>query len=143
MRSRAVEFVLKEIMQFSVPIFFNKCKTKKSNWFLNLNNYTQASKNTSYRNSLKQKYGEIVKPLISHLEPIEGAVKITYTIYRHDGRKFDIGNVGAIVDKFVCDVLVSCNILADDNYDVVKSVEYIWGGIDKDNPRADVVISKI
>ena len=130
-------------MKFSVPIFFNKCKTKKSNWFLNLNNYTQASKNTSYRNSLKQKYAEIVRPLISHLEPIDGPVKLTYTIYRHDNRKFDIGNVGAIVDKFVCDVLVKSGILADDNYDVVKSVEYIWGGVDKDNPRADVEVISI
>ena len=130
-------------MKFSVPIFFNKCKTKKSNWFLNLNNYTQASKNTSYRNSLKQKYSEIVKPLISHLKPIDGQVKIIYTIYRHDNRKFDISNVGSIVDKFVCDVLVKSKILADDNYDIVKSVEYIWGGVDKDNPRADVEVIKI
>jgi len=133
----------KEIQRFSVPIFFNKCKTKKSNWFLNLNNYTQASKNTSYRNSLKKKYAEIIRPVIKHLEPIKEPVKIIYTIYRHNKTKFDIGNVGAIVDKFTCDVLVDCGILEDDNYDYVKAVEYVWGGVDKDNPRADIEIIEL
>lgn len=128
----------KEIQRFSVPIFFNRCKTKKSNWFLNLNNFTQASKNTGYRNSLKQKYSVLIKPQIRRLKPITGQVKIIYTVYRHDNRTFDIGNVGAIVDKFTSDCLVDCGIIEDDNYTIVKAVEYIWGGVDKDNPRCDV-----
>lgn len=130
----------KEIQRFSVPIFFNRCKTKKSNWFLNLNNFTQSSKNTSYRNSLKQKYHNLIKPQIKRLKPIAGQVKIIYTVYRHDNRTFDIGNVGAIVDKFTSDCLVDCGIIEDDNYTIVKAVEYIWGGVDKDNPRCDVEV---
>lgn len=133
----------KEIQLFSVPIFFNKCKTKKSNWYLNLNNYTQSSKNTSYRNSLKQKYHALIKDDVSKLTPVAGAVKLRYTVYRHDKTKYDIGNVGSIVDKFVSDCLVDCGIIQDDNYDFVKSVEYVFGGIDKENPRCDVEIIKL
>jgi hypothetical protein len=128
----------REVQKFNVPIYFNKCKTKKSNWFLNLNNYTQASKNTSYRNSLKQKYHAIIKPVVSQLQPIKGRVKITYTVYRHNHTKFDIGNAGAIIDKFTSDCLVDCGIIEDDNYSIVNSVEYIWGGVDRDNPRCEI-----
>ena len=110
---------------------------------MNLNNYTQASKNTSYRNSLKKKYAELIKPFLKHLKPVERPVKLIYTIYRHNNTKFDVGNVGAIVDKFTCDVLVDLGILQDDNYDFVKSVEYKWGGVDKIAPRADVEIIEI
>ena len=134
---------MSESQSFSVPIFFNKCKTKKSNWFLNLNNYTQASKNASYRNSLKQKYHQLIKPIVKELDKIEGAVKIQFTIYRHNNVKFDIGNVGAIIDKFTSDCLVDCGVIADDNYTIVKSVEYIFGGVDKHHPRCEIVITKI
>lgn len=132
-----------EIQKFSVPIFFNRCKTKKSNWFLNLNNYTQASKNTSYRNSLKQKYHDLIKPIVNRLDCVNGQVKLTFTIYRHDHVKFDIGNVGAIIDKFTSDCLVDCGIIEDDNYTIVRSVEYIFGGVDKDNPRCDIEIISV
>jgi hypothetical protein len=120
---------------------FNRCKTKVNNYWLNLNNYTQAAKHTGSRNSLKQKYHKLVLPYIEHLKPIRGTFKITYTIYRNDNTKFDIGNVGSIVDKYLCDVLTSEGIIPDDNYLYLKEVVFKYGGIGE--TRADVDIEQL
>jgi len=129
--------------KFSVPLRVNKNKKSINYFYLNLNNFIQVSKNYILRNNLKQKYSELVRPLLSHLKRIDNQVYIQYTIYGKDAREFDIGNVGAVVDKFLCDVLVKEDVLEDDNYKFLPVVMYRWGGIDRENPRADVLIKEI
>ena len=54
-------------------------------------------------------------------------VTITYTIRPGSKRKFDLSNVGTVVDKFFCDCLVHSGILEDDNYAIVNGVSYVLG----------------
>lgn len=132
------------IQRCTIPIVFNRCKTKKRNFWLNLNNYTQVAKNVHGRNATKKMYAELIQSDIKHLKPITGQFKVTYTIYRDYVRKpvlFDIGNVGAIVDKYFCDVLTEAGIIVDDNYNYLKEVTFKYGG--KGETRAEVELEEI
>lgn len=67
---------------------------------------------------------------------IEKVSCITMTLYPPTKRKADLGN------KFesLADMLVKAGVLQDDNYFVVPKVVLIFGGVDKENPRAEVEI---
>ena len=98
------------IQRCSVPIMFNRCKTKTNNFWINLNSYAQVAKNVHSRNNTKKMYAELIKPNISHLKPILGQFKVTYTIYRNYVKSpilFDIDNVGAILSKYFMDTIVN------------------------------------
>lgn len=63
--------------------------------------------------------------------------RMYFTIFAPDARKFDLSN------KFesIADLLVDAGILADDNYEVLPWVVLQFGGIDRKNPRAEILIS--
>lgn len=60
----------------------------------------------------------------------------TFTIFAPDARKFDLSN------KFesVADLLVDCGIIADDHYGILSRVLLQFGGIDRENPRAEILL---
>ena len=130
----------KILLKINVPLRFNRNKYKLKWWYINLNNLIQASKNTTFRNQLKQRYSDLIEPKLRHLKPIEGTIKIIYVIHGKDARKFDVGNVGAVLDKFFCDCLVKKGILTDDDHSIIKRVEYVFGGINREDPTADIYI---
>lgn len=60
------------------------------------------------------------------------STKLTVTFFAGDNRKFDLSN------KFesIADLLVDNGLLKDDNWEYLNDVHLLFGGIDKDNPRA-------
>lgn len=70
----------------------------------------------------------------------EEPVILTYTYYAKTKRRLDVSNPCSIIDKFTCDALVKANVLKDDSFKQIKEVIYKFGGIDKDNPRCELVI---
>ena len=66
-----------------------------------------------------------------------------YTIYPMSKRKFDLGNVCCIHQKFFEDALVELGKLEDDNVDFIPLVIYKKGEIDKNNPRVEVDVYDI
>ena len=80
---------------------------------------------------------------IRQLQPITGKCKITYTIYYENSRKFDIDNIGTVVSKFNSDALVEFGVLVDDNYTYITEILFRFGGIDRDNPRCDVMLEDL
>lgn len=117
-----------------IPVGKNKV------FLLNLNAY----RNTHFQilNKAKVKFEEVVRPLLKTL-PILEECSLTYTLYPGTAHLSDVSNICSIVDKFFCDTLVSVGKLEDDNYTVVKSVQYQFGSIDRVNPRVDVVIHSL
>ena len=69
--------------------------------------------------------------------------RFTYTLFQQSGRATDVANVLSIVDKFTCDALVELGVLPDDNHKIVKEVVYRYGGVDKENPRAELEITSL
>ena len=65
----------------------------------------------------------------------------SYTVYPASNRKFDISNVCSIIDKFTCDALIEFGVIPDDSYKIIPSIDYRFGGVDKENPRVELAIT--
>lgn len=122
----------------SVPIFV--IVTKKKKFWLNLNQYRNAHHFTL--DKAKKKFKTIVTPKLSNI-PFIDKVRISYILYAPNERKRDVANVCSIVDKFFSDCLVEAGKLEDDDWQYLPLIAYGWGGVDKLNPRVDVIIEKI
>lgn len=61
-------------------------------------------------------------------------VEVEMTFYVCDRRRRDIDNMIASI----LDVLVSTGVITDDNCFVVRGIHAYYGGIDREDPRAEV-----
>lgn len=126
--------------ELSVPIKLEVGVVKKKTYYLNLNGY----RNWQFQlnNQLKKTFKIQVAEKVRELTPVTGTCRIEYTIYYPTRRLFDIDNIGSVITKFTHDALVEFGILEDDNYKIVEEITYKFGGIDKEDPRCDVVIEE-
>jgi hypothetical protein len=67
----------------------------------------------------------------------------TYTVYPGNNRAFDLGNVLPIIQKFTDDALIELGVITDDNFKVVRQVNYNFGQVDKGQPRAELLIESL
>ena len=107
----------------------------KKKYNLNLNTY----RNIHYRvnNFCKIAYKKLMREqLVSIKKKPKPPVKITYTLYTGTSRLCDLGNVCCVVEKYFEDAMTEYGILDDDNYRFVNNVEYIFGGIDKEDRKS-------
>ena len=125
-------------MEIDLPLEVYYSKKKK--FILNLNNY----RNAHYRvlSISKRLYSENLVPRLKGFDRFTEPVSLTYTYYARSKRRLDISNPCSIIDKFTCDALVKAEILEDDSFRQIKEVVYKFGGVEKDNPRCKLVISK-
>lgn len=124
-------------------------KTKADKVFmLNLNVYRNA--HHMILNQTKIAWKDIVSSALAHWIAGSGTTELnslrekplcfTYTIYPGSGRKFDIGNVCSIIQKFTDDALIELGVIKDDNYKIIREVIYRVGYMDKERPRAELDI---
>ena len=125
-------------MEIDLPLEIYYSKKKK--FILNLNNY----RNAHYRvlSISKSLYSDNLVPRLKGFDSFTEPVSLTYTYYARSNRRLDISNPCSIIDKFACDALVKAEILEDDSFKQIKEVVYKFGGVEKDNPRCELVISK-
>lgn len=128
-----------KVQELKVPLYLVVGKKKKKNVWLNLNNYRNWQHHLN--NQLKRQFKESVD--LSHLQPCEGKVVISYTFYYPDARLRDIDNSMSVIAKFTQDALVESGILEDDNYLTVVEVTGRYGGIEKANPHCLIEIKEI
>lgn len=118
-------------------------KTKADkNFILNLNVYRNTHHMTL--NQAKVAYKEKVKFAVETCRnPVlgEGPYKFLYTVYPGSKRAFDLGNVLPIIQKFTDDALIELGIITDDNYKIVREIDYRIATEDKENPRVELLIS--
>lgn len=112
-------------------------KKKPKPFYLNLNQYRNA--HFQKLNKAKEVFHDLVKDRISRVPPLL-QVALTYTLYPASFRLCDTANICSVVDKFFQDSLVQCGTLSDDNYQIVKTVAFHFGNVDKENPRVEVSI---
>ena len=125
-------------IQSPLKIVIGKTKSGKVKEFsLNLNTYRNAHFRTL--NTSKHKYKmEIVEQLED--KPRYNRVAIIYKVFKGDARRYDIGNILSIHEKYFEDALVECGKLPDDKADNLPLVIYTNGGIDRDNPRVEIKV---
>lgn len=129
--------------QVSSPLRICHYVTKKGEqrWFtLNLNTYRNSQ--AFVLNKVKQLYTDI---MLKELEPLPvfNKIRLTYTVYTGSSHKSDVMNWASVVDKFFQDTMVKAGKLIDDNYQYVPEVISRFGGIDKVNPRVEILIEPI
>lgn len=73
--------------------------------------------------------------------PVFEKVAVTFHIYAKDKRLFDVGNIRSIHEKFYLDALVELGKLPEDNYLHVPETHTYFKGIDKNNPRVEIIIN--
>jgi Holliday junction resolvase RusA-like endonuclease len=107
---------------------------------LNLNEY----RNTHFQtlNNLKKRFKGRMEGQIREL-PILNRIEIHYTLYPASKRLCDVANILSVVDKFFCDALSELGKIEDDNYLFIPRVSYSFGQVDKNNPRAEILIKEI
>lgn len=129
-------------LPLSVEYRFHKKLNKFIKFILNLNNY----RNLDYisLNTTKIKYKELINPILDTIEPIidSSELEFIYLYYSKSKRLFDISNPCSILDKYICDAIVEKGIIPEDNISIIKKVSYEYAGIDKLNPRVDLIIKK-
>lgn len=121
----------KVVLPIKVPIDSKK-------FYLNLNQYRNAHYHTL--NRAKVTFADMVKPLLKDI-PFLDNCNFKYVYYAPSKQQVDIANVCSVIDKFFSDTFVAAGKLIDDNYNYLKKVTYVFGGIDSKNPRVEVFIS--
>jgi len=127
-------------MKFILPLRVHKSKNKL--FSLNLN----AWRNAHYQvlNKTKKEFKEIFKRKYGYAARMfKAPVRITYTIFFANKRNTDLGNVGAIIGKYAEDCLVELQYLEDDSRKIVKEIRYKDGGVDREDPRCEMVVEEI
>lgn len=135
---------MKIILPFTVTIPRKKKEDKV--FALNLNNFRNA--HHFVMNQAKILWKDVVTISVAQsghysrgiVELVDAPFTFTYTAYPASNRKFDLGNVLPAVQKFTDDALIEIGIIPDDSYKVIPAIEYRFGGIDKENPRIELVI---
>ena len=102
----------------------------------------------SYRNWHYQVSNEIKRRFKSDISmklnfKFDGKIKIEYFYFAPDKRKRDLMNVISVVDKFFQDAMVETGCIESDDLSVVVEVNSCYMGIDRQDPRLDVIISNI
>ena len=118
-------------------------KTKEDKKFsFNLNLYRNA--HHIILNDAKKLMAEYVLEALRDLEwRLKPPLRFTYTVFPGNGRKFDLANVLSVIQKFTDDALITAGLIKDDNYRVVREINYRIGEQDKLNPRAELMIEEI
>ena len=86
-----------------------------------------------------KKYEALAKPYIPVLStPINYPINLEVHYYMGTKRLCDITNLL----QATCDILVKYKVLEDDNYTIVASTDGTRVEYDKENPRAEIFITK-
>lgn len=108
------------------------------NTYRNLNRYDHADLKKSYT----QYMYKTVKESYDRDTPMKRAV-VTCYLQAGSNVKFDVANVGSIVDKYLCDCLTKYGVLQEDNYTVIPEVKYAFVGVKPNEPKAIILIEEI
>ena len=118
-----------------------RIKCNKSTYkSLNINTYRNIHHFTN--NMMKKNYKFKMMEQINKL-PKLNKIEVTYTLYPKTKRLCDVSNICCIVDKFFMDALIDLGKLEDDNYLFLPKITYLFGEVDKENPRCLIEIKEI
>ena len=133
--------MIKVILPLNIVYGYNKKDQKDRVFSINLNDYRNKGTCFFIMNKVKQMYHEAMKAQIDKLPKLKPPIRCDYIVYKRDKRAFDVNNVCSVADKFLMDAIVEYGKLEDDNYNYYLGFgKTSFGGVDKENPRIEVII---
>lgn len=129
-----------ELMRIRLPLYVEIPKKTKKNerFYLNQNKFRNCHHFTM--NKAKHLYKGIIASKSLPERTLEGKLVFTYILYPKSKRRMDLTNSLSAIQKFADDALVELGVIPDDDYKTVAKVEYEFGGIDKEDPRAELLV---
>lgn len=127
----------KNVKTLSLPLFVTN-RSGKRKW-ITMNSY----RNWHYQenNNIKRWFKRDVTQQLNFV--IKGVVRIEYFYFAPDKRTRDLMNVVSVIDKYFQDAMVELGCIEADDLSIVKEVSCMYMGIDRENPRLDVMITKL
>ena len=72
-------------------------------------------------------------------DPIKGTVNVKALFYRKTRRRVDLPNL----EEAILDILVKYGVLADDNFEIVRSQDGSRVYVEPENPRTEIYITAV
>lgn len=134
----------KQEITISMPLYVDipyvKKKAKPKRYYFNLNQYRNW--HHQINNKLKIMYKELAQEFLQDLV-LKNKIELTFILWKKDKRRVDRANPLCIHEKFFCDALTEFGCIPDDNDEHIHATHYYTGGVDKDNPRVDIIIKEL
>ena len=92
-------------------------------------------------NKAKKKFKCMILEQLNCLDPIKGRIQIRYTYYAKINNGPDLDNFVGTVKKFFQDALVESGLIEDDNVNIIVGNSERYGGVDREHPRVEAVIT--
>lgn len=127
-------------MKFILPLEIKQSNNKMFKCNMNIYRNTHGKSLSRVKNNYKDLFWRLYGDC-----PVDPSklCRIHYTIYFPNNRAADLMNVGAVVDKFASDCLTEFGYIEDDNRRILKKVSFEDGGIDRENPRAELELIEL
>jgi hypothetical protein len=124
------------------PLFVILKRVRKPNrkCYLNLNNYPNWHYHTY--NEIKKTYNEVIFTVLNGLK-FKTPIILYFKLFKEDKRKTDRANTLAVIEKFFCDSMVNHGCIPEDDDSIIESTHYSTGGIDRKNPRCEIIIKEV
>lgn len=113
---------------------------KDKKYIVNLNNFPNTHRRTLAE--AKIEYAKLVDKAVTEIYHFDKA-EIEFKYFHGNNRKVDKSNPCCIIEKFACDELTKLGFWDDDDSDHIPKTTYIFGGIDKENPRVELTITEL
>ena len=127
-------------MKFILPLEIRQSKKKMFRCNMNIYRNTHGKTLAKIKKEFTSLFGFIYGH--AHIEPIKQC-SLKYVIFFPDNKVADLMNVGSVVDKFASDCLTKFGYIEDDNRRILKKVSFEDGGIDRENPRAELELIEL
>jgi Holliday junction resolvase RusA-like endonuclease len=72
------------------------------------------------------------------VKPIPSKTPLIFTYYSDSLRSGDLSNKWQSIE----DTFTDCGIIKDDNWHILPDIHMIFGGVDRENPRAEIEYEK-
>lgn len=111
--------------------------SKKKFFPLNLNQYRNA--HFQVLDKAKKAFAKEIEPKLVGIPKLK-KLALEYVLYPGTSQLCDTNNILSIADKFFSDSLVAQKVIDDDNYTFIADSRFLFGHIDRENPRIEVTI---
>jgi len=109
-------------------------------WIANLNNYSNIG--WVMLGQVKKEYAKLVGKAIFELWHFDKC-ELEFKYFHGNKRRVDKSNPCCVIEKFACDELTKQGFWDDDDSEHIPVSKYVWGGVDKENPRCELTITEL